>query len=415
LERRRTDRRQTDGREAVVASRSVLIARASVIGGLLALMGLGVAVIVAMPGSALGWLVVLCALLVVLGLVVVRRAERRSASRDRTAEAGLRRLLQGLGRSTSPDAVVATIVDALHGASEADHVVLARHRPGGRDIEAILVTTSASAPRATTHLPVDLLPSSDALSDDGIEPLVERLRAAFGLRNLIARPLVADSDVVGALVLSQRTEDAWSAADVVLLETAATELSIALQRAAALEAAELGARIDALTRLPNRRHFDELAELVSRGRRAGDALGMLMIDIDHFKRVNDTFGHAIGDAVLQAVAASIASGVRAEDTPARVGGEEFAVLLRRATVDQACDVALRIREAVAVIDTYALGVTDARPVSVSIGVAVGSTAGETVADLVHRADDALYAAKRRGRDRVVVDEPGSRIEAGAIG
>jgi diguanylate cyclase (GGDEF)-like protein len=140
---------------------------------------------------------------------------------------------------------------------------------------------------------------------------------------------------------------------------------------------------------------------------------MLMIDIDHFKRVNDTFGHAVGDAVLQAVAASIASAVRAEDTPARVGGEEFAVLLRRATVDQACDVALRIREAVAVIDTAAIGVTDARPVSVSVGVAVGSTAGETVADLVHRADDALYAAKRRGRDRVVVDELGSGIEAGA--
>ena len=383
------------------------------VGGLLGLLGLGLAAVAAMPGSALGWLVLSCDLLVVLGLIVVRRAERRTASRDRTAEAGLRRLLQGLGRSTSPDAVVTTIVDALRGASEADHVVLARRRAGGRDIEAILVTTSASAPRATTHLPADLLPSSESHADEGIEPLIERLRGAFGLRNVIARPLVAYSDVVGALVLSQRTEDAWSAADVTLLETAATELSIALQRAAALEAAELGARIDGLTRLTNRRHFDELAALVSRGRRAGDALGALMIDIEHFKRVNDTFGHAVGDAVLQAVAASIASGVRAEDTPARVGGEEFAVLLRRATVDQACDVALRIRAAVAAIDTAAIGVTDARPVSVSIGVAVGSTAGETVADLVHRADDALYAAKRRGRDRVVVDEPGSRVEAGA--
>ncbi|HEY8198980.1 MAG TPA: sensor domain-containing diguanylate cyclase [Candidatus Limnocylindrales bacterium] len=389
------------------------MARASVVGGLVGLIALGVAVIVVMPGSALGWLVLLSDLLVMLGLLVVRRSERRIVSRDRTAQAGLHRLLQGLGRSTSPDAVVATIVDALRGASEADHVVLARRRPGGRDIEAILVTTSASVPLATTHLPADLLPSSEARGGESIDPLVERLRAAFGLRNVIARPLVADADVVGALVLSQRTEDAWSAADVALLETAATELSVALQRAAAQEAAELGARIDALTRLPNRRHFDELAELVSRGRRAGDALGMLMIDIDHFKRVNDTFGHAVGDAVLQAVAASIASAVRAEDTPARVGGEEFAVLLRRATVDQACDVALRIREAVAVIDTAAIGVTDARPVSVSVGVAVGSTAGETVADLVHRADDALYAAKRRGRDRVVVDELGSGIEAGA--
>ena len=199
-----------------------------------------------------------------------------------------------------------------------------------------------------------------------------------------------------------------------LLETAASELTIALQRAGAQQAAELGARMDALTGLPNRGHFDELAELLSRGRRAGDALGVLMIDIDHFKRVNDTFGHAVGDAVLRAVAQSIASGVRAADTPARFGGEEFAVLLRRATTDQACDVALRIRAAVAGLETTGLGVTDGRPVSVSIGVAVGESTGETVAELVQRADGALYAAKRRGRDRVVVDEVevGRQVAAG---
>jgi diguanylate cyclase len=139
-----------------------------------------------------------------------------------------------------------------------------------------------------------------------------------------------------------------------------------------------------------------------------------MIDIDHFKRINDTDGHAVGDAVLRAVAQSIASGVRAADTPARYGGEEFAVLLRRATTDQACDVALRVRAAVAALDTGAIGVLDGRPVSVSVGVAVGGATGETVAEIVRRADDALYSAKRRGRDRVVVDEvkPGMATAAG---
>ena len=402
---------------------------ALVIGGLVILGVVGLGAAAAAPASPLGWLILVPASLVVIGLLVLRRRERLTASRDQAAEASVRRLLQGLGRSTSPDAVVATMVDALRGASGADHVVVARLRPGERDIEAVLVTTSDSVPLATTRLPADLLaaqqPAGDgrpaiqtrpSLEGDGVvAPLVERLRAAFGLRNVVARPLQAEEGPIGVLVLSRRTADPWSVADVMLLETAAGELSVALQRAAAQEAAEHGARIDGLTGLPNRRHFDELAELLSRGRRAGDALGVLMIDIDHFKRLNDTYGHAVGDAVLRAVAQSIASGVRAADTPARYGGEEFVVLLRRATTDQACDVALRIRAAVAALDAAAIGVLDGRQVSVSIGVAVGEASGQTVAELVHRADDALYTAKRRGRDRVIVDEIKPGLAAVAAG
>jgi len=402
---------------------------ALVIGGLVILGVVGLGAAAAAPASPLGWLILVPASLVVIGLLVLRRRERLTASRDQAAEASVRRLLQGLGRSTSPDAVVATMVDALRGASGADHVVVARLRPGERDIEAVLVTTSDSVPLATTRLPADLLAAQQPVGDgrraiqtrpslegDGVvAPLVERLRAAFGLRNVVARPLQAEEGPIGVLVLSRRTADPWSVADVMLLETAAGELSVALQRAAAQEAAEHGARIDGLTGLPNRRHFDELAELLSRGRRAGDALGVLMIDIDHFKRLNDTYGHAVGDAVLRAVAQSIASGVRAADTPARYGGEEFVVLLRRATTDQACDVALRIRAAVAALDAAAIGVLDGRQVSVSIGVAVGEASGQTVAELVHRADDALYTAKRRGRDRVIVDEIKPGLAAVAAG
>jgi diguanylate cyclase (GGDEF)-like protein len=124
-----------------------------------------------------------------------------------------------------------------------------------------------------------------------------------------------------------------------------------------------------------------------------------MVDIDRFKSLNDRHGHATGDAVLRAVGSSIATTIRAEDTPARYGGEEFAVILRRASAPQATEVAERIRRAVSSMPPDRLGV--ALPVTVSVGVAV-ATAGEEVGSVIDRADRALYRAKRAGRDRVEI-------------
>ena len=93
-------------------------------------------------------------------------------------------------------------------------------------------------------------------------------------------------------------------------------------------AAEARASTDALTGLPNRRYFDEFCGLLARRRRAEDAVGVLMVDIDHFKRLNDSYGHDTGDVVLRAVGGAIMAAVREDDVPARYGGEEFVVLLR---------------------------------------------------------------------------------------
>jgi diguanylate cyclase (GGDEF)-like protein len=124
-----------------------------------------------------------------------------------------------------------------------------------------------------------------------------------------------------------------------------------------------------------------------------------MVDIDRFKRLNDQHGHATGDAVLRAVAGAIAATVRAEDTPVRYGGEEFAVILRRASAPQAAEVAERVRRAVATIPPERLAVD--QPVTVSVGVAVAGPE-EDIAAVIERADQALYLAKHRGRDRVEV-------------
>jgi diguanylate cyclase (GGDEF)-like protein len=173
---------------------------------------------------------------------------------------------------------------------------------------------------------------------------------------------------------------------------------MALSRAYSHRAAEARASTDALTGLPNRRYFDEFCGLLARRRRADDAVGVLMIDIDHFKRLNDRFGHAIGDEVLRAVGGAIVSAVREDDVPARYGGEEFVVLLRNPTPAVATEVGERVRQAVGGLDVSAFGVAR---VSVSVGVAVADGPDQPIESIVANADAALYRAKRAGRDRVV--------------
>ena len=187
---------------------------------------------------------------------------------------------------------------------------------------------------------------------------------------------------------TQRGREEWSESDRRLLTWASTEVATAFARAYALEAAERGAKIDVLTGLPNRRYFDEVLAIERPRRRANDSLGILMIDIDHFKILNDRFGHATGDRVLRAVAGAIAQGVRAEDTPARYGGEEFAVLLRRTSAEQAVEVGERIRRAVVRLHPASLGIDE--PVTVSVGVAVAGKDQVAIPGLVERADQLCH-------------------------
>jgi len=183
-----------------------------------------------------------------------------------------------------------------------------------------------------------------------------------------------------------------------VLRGAAIEASSALARADSQREAEAQAATDGLTGLPNRRYFDEFCALLGRRRRAGDAVSVLMIDIDKFKVLNDTYGHPIGDEVLKAVAAAILATVREQDVPARVGGEEFAVLLRNPGPNISMEVGERVREAVRALDLREQGVPG---VSVSVGVADALGPEEPITDIVTRADQALLRAKRAGRDRVV--------------
>ena len=135
--------------------------------------------------------------------------------------------------------------------------------------------------------------------------IARRARQVFGLTDTLAAPLTSSDSVIGAIVLSRRREGGWSATTRRILAGAAVEASSALSRAYSLRAAEAQAATDALTGLPNRRYFDEFCGLLARRRRSDDAVGVLMIDIDRFKVLNDTHGHATGDEVLRAVGGAI--------------------------------------------------------------------------------------------------------------
>ena len=165
---------------------------------------------------------------------------------------------------------------------------------------------------------------------------------------------------------------------------------------------EQAARTDELTGLLNRRAFFDFADnCLAIARRHGRALSMLIIDIDHFKRINDLFGHPVGDRVLSNVAHRMSSAIRDVDRLARVGGEEFAALLPETNLDIALDIASRIRLALQPIQLQ--DGTEIKP-TISIGCTTLRPEDQSIHNLYQRADAALYAAKAGGRDRIVAEE-----------
>jgi len=159
---------------------------------------------------------------------------------------------------------------------------------------------------------------------------------------------------------------------------------------------------DPLTGLHNRRYMSgQLAALVRRATHGGEPVAALLVDIDHFKRINDTFGHGVGDEVLREFAVRLATNVRAIDLACRYGGEEFVVIMPDTELADAGKIAERLRNHIAGSPFKVAGVEDALGVTISIGVAATRGADDTAADLLKRADDAVYEAKAGGRNLVI--------------
>jgi two-component system cell cycle response regulator len=159
---------------------------------------------------------------------------------------------------------------------------------------------------------------------------------------------------------------------------------------------------DQLTGLYNRRFlFGQLGPLVQRAQCGGDTVSVMTIDIDHFKRCNDAFGHDVGDAVLREFAVRLGSNTRPSDFACRLGGEEFVVIMPRTSGDIACLAAERLRRSICGSPFIIPGLGQSLEITVSIGVAAATDPEDTAESLIKRADEALYEAKGAGRNRVV--------------
>jgi diguanylate cyclase (GGDEF)-like protein len=216
---------------------------------------------------------------------------------------------------------------------------------------------------------------------------------------LISVPLRTTGGVLGVLNLYDRVDGRpYDDGDLETIRTFASQAAVALDNVLLHQEAQRLSVTDGLTGLRNYRFFQQaIAREAERAVRFGRSLGLLMLDLDHFKNVNDTYGHQVGDAALIEIADRVRAEVREVDLVARYGGEEFVVVLPETDRAGAEHIAARVCERVRGRPLHAAGVEV--ELTVSIGVAVLPDDGTTPSALVRAADEALYAAKAAGRDR----------------
>ena len=220
-----------------------------------------------------------------------------------------------------------------------------------------------------------------------------------------AFPLISEDGELSGCIIARSTLDRLSQRDISYLEQLTRQSAITISRANAYSKILQYATIDALTNLNNRRQFElRLSQEIATTKRQNNPLCAMMIDIDFFKKVNDTYGHASGDAVLRGVGALIKAALRESDIPSRFGGEEFAILLQYTHIDEACIVGERLRKAVesSPISINVDGV-DVKSIKVTISMGLAEfNRQETGEELFERADKALYQAKESGRNKVCI-------------
>ncbi len=215
-------------------------------------------------------------------------------------------------------------------------------------------------------------------------------------------PMMAQGEALGILHLRPISDQPLAQKTMQLAESVAEQLSLAIANLVLRETLRQQSVRDTLTGLYNRRFMEESLEReVFRARRKRESVSVIMLDVDHFKRFNDQFGHDAGDAVLQAVGRFLRENVRAEDVACRYGGEEFILILPGSSLQNGAARAEALREGISRLEV-SVGRQSLSPISISVGVSSYPTHGQACTALIKAADTALYQAKLKGRNRVVL-------------
>jgi diguanylate cyclase (GGDEF)-like protein len=358
------------------------------------------------PDQPLGFMLLSLTYLLI-NFVFARLSRARHELQERVHDL---EILNATGRRFSAalqleELVEAVAREACKAIPEADAVTFV-HRRAGRDSDLVMDGFDRRTDKFIRHT---MSPGEGAAGwviahaqsnriDDLAESDIET-QADHGIRSWLGVPLFMYGDCDGVVAVQSTRTKAFTAEHQRLLESLALQIASALQNAHLYELA----MVDGLTGLFVRRYFDaRIEEEIERSRRYGSPFSVVMLDVDDFKKLNDTYGHLVGDRVLRAIANVIKAQMRGVDTAARYGGEEMSVILPRTEMVGAYNLAERIREAIAELR---ITTDDDPPRALSVTASLGIAAypeskAQTGEDLVRRADRALYRAKKTGKNRV---------------
>jgi diguanylate cyclase (GGDEF)-like protein len=345
---------------------------------------------VAVTEGAFLAIVMLLPLILIGGLL--QRLARTNARLHRLALS--RQAVDAMLHATDPQPQLRSLLESIDPRIVRESVEIAAFGRGGTDRWSRLMRFGAPVPPDLERLGGRALLEVQVTGEDAV---IER-ESHGSVRAYAARD--AEGGLRGAMVVFRTPDDAPLVASRDF-ERAAAEIGPLLGEYGAIAATRTAASIDTLTGLPNRRGVARALDEAMAHVRGGGHYAVLLLDVDHFKSINDLLGHQMGDRALAHIGRIIADNIRGVDMAGRFGGEEFLVLLRDASRERALQVAERLRGA---IEAGGIAYADGKPVTVSVGVAYARSADGT-ADVIERADRALYRAKNTGRNRVVEAPP----------
>ncbi len=302
--------------------------------------------------------------------------------------------------------LLARVCSVIHQAFQVSHVSLLLREEGDLVMRAHEGTLTPCVPPGG-RFPVNQEPWSQVIEKTGtiiekdVSAAPEPIRLFRESASRMSIPLISFGQTLGVLTLHSSQPNAFRESELQSLESVADICANSIQNAHYVERVKQLAYLDGLTGIFNRRFFElRIMEEIERARRYGTGMAVIMADIDQFKRLNDEFGHLLGDEVLRQVSSLLHQQLRKIDVVCRYGGEEFAILLTQTTEQQAAAIAEKLRRSV---EEYQFpGVP--RTVTISAGVAAFPAHGTTRDEIVRAADNGLYAAKQAGRNRVCLAE-----------